>query len=408
MPDVDTIEEGDVSYDEAFDKSPSPGGRRGGSGRENKGGSALVARPGSAGAGAGAGAGSNPNPFKFPVRVPEAALHPSKHPATAAVSNARTRETLIINRSSRGLVALRAADYPSSHAKDFSAFYPTETSRYSKGYLNELAYAETSKKQAAEKKKAADKKAAEEEREARAKYKSGGRKGKAGGGGGGGGGGGSEDGPRDANASLAAFFDRQVAVERRREEGRVEAAEAAGYEANPDKKVCPSCGAVQSFAEWHGGIRKCNKEGCNGAVYRPRLLWSEVQDSFLGRWQSGLKKREVNLAKLEAEVAPPFRVTERLVFNKETGELEKEDIPKQRWEDVAEEFLTRQDEVVTRLAEAAKAAAADRERVFNREKPKLTKYKFAKPLPDFFTRQASAVERRNMTFDERYDALKDL
>ncbi len=81
----------------------------------------------------------------------------------------------------------------------------------------------------------------------------------------------------------------------------------------------------------------------------------------------------------------------------------------QRWEEVAEGFLTRQDEVVARVKAAQEAAQKERERVADREKVKLnTKYKFSKPLPDFWTRQMAAMERQKMTFEERLEALKDL
>jgi hypothetical protein len=81
----------------------------------------------------------------------------------------------------------------------------------------------------------------------------------------------------------------------------------------------------------------------------------------------------------------------------------------QRWEDVADGFLTRQDEVVARLTAMREAAIKERERKWEASAPKTnSKYKFAKPLPDFFTRQAMAAERTKMSFEERLEALKDL
>ncbi len=35
-------------------------------------------------------------------------------------------------------------------------------------------------------------------------------------------------------------------------------------------------------------------------------------------------------------------------------------------------------------------------------------FKFSSPLPSFFDRQAAMTEKRNMTFDERYEALQAL
>jgi rubredoxin len=195
---------------------------------------------------------------------------------------------------------------------------------------------------------------------------------------------------------------------RRTTDFRAEAAAAADYASNPDKKVCPSCGREQSFAEVQGGVRRCPAEPCGRALYRPRMLWSEVQGSFLGRWKEGLVKKDKNLEKLDSETRPPFRVTHRRVFNRETGEMEEQEIPVLKWEEVGDAFLARQAEVVERLAAAAEAARAERDRKLPAGKPAMSKYKFSKPLPDFFSRQAAMLERRNMTFEERLDALKEV
>ena len=103
---------------------------------------------------------------------------------------------------------------------------------------------------------------------------------------------------------------------------------------NPDKKVCGKCGGVQSYAEVKGKVKRCPRDACGGAAYRPKLLWGEVQGSFLGRWHAGLKQAQANNAKLAAELKPPFRVTHKKTFDKETGEMVMEELPKLDWDAV--------------------------------------------------------------------------
>jgi len=342
------------------------------------------------------------------VRIPDIALHPKLALGPTNTGKNRDRETLIINRTTRGKHALVPVEYPCTRPKDFTNYYPVTKPTYDKGYLNELSYNDEMKRKNAERRKKEQEREAKAAKLARQQYLHGGRKGKGPNFGGNNDGGSNE--PVDPKAAMIEFFDRQLAAERRREEARTEAQEAFEYQHhNPDKKVCPSCHAVQSYAELKSGVKRCPRDSCKGALYRPKLLWSEVQGSFLGRWKDFQVKRDKHLAETIAEIQPPFRVTHRKVFNKETGEMEDQEIPKLRWEEVATNFLTRQEEVVQRLAAAAEAAKKERERVEAREKPKLNKaYKFSKPLPDFWTRQMQAVERVNLTFEERLEKLKDL
>lgn len=64
--------------------------------------------------------------------------------------------------------------------------------------------------------------------------------------------------------------------------------------------MCHSCGGVQSYAELKGGVKRCPKESCGGALYRPKMIWAEVQSSFLGRWEDFNKRRDESLRKLDA------------------------------------------------------------------------------------------------------------
>jgi hypothetical protein len=340
------------------------------------------------------------------VRVPYAAAHPAEAKAAAslalgaaAAASARNRDTLIVSRSTRGIKALVPTVYASAADRDFSHLYSTAPTTYSKDWLNEMAYCLEAKQ------RTADRRARDDAREAallkarRAKFLTGGRKKGADGGG-----------EVDKAAALAAFFDRQEQVEKRRVAGRDEAREMHDYNsrAPEDKKVCLKCGGVQSYAEFKGKVMRCPKESCGGAPYRPKLLWAEVQHSFLGRWKDGIKKMAENLAKTEREVRPPFRVTHRKTLNKETGEMEEVEIPKLSWEAVGDDFLTRQDEVVQKLNAriAANAAAKSAPIVFVKEKGPKSKFKLSKPLPDFHSRQAAMMEKKNMTFEDRLAAMR--
>jgi rubredoxin len=396
--DADVVGEGDIAYGEEDFDAASPKSKGGASASASS-----SAKPSSL-------ALRKTGAFLLPgVTLPESALHPSSRAvASSAPKTSRTRETLIINRTVRGKEALQPREYACSRAKDFSAFHPEEEPTYDKGYLNELCYADATKQRGKERRKKEIERERKEAAEQKRQYMLGGRKGKGPDFGGEGGGGGDDAGGEAANsaASLAAFFDRQMAIERRRDEARVESQQSYLYETNPDKKVCPVCHATQSFAEWKGNVKRCPRESCQGAHYRAKLLWSEVQSSFLGRWTEFNVKREANLKELAKEVEPPFRVTSRKVFNKQTGEMEDQAIPEQSWEAVADSFLTRQDEVVERVKAAAEAARKERDRVEAKQAPKLNKpYKFSKPLPDFFTRQAQANERTKLSFEERLEMM---
>ena len=120
--------------------------------------------------------------------------------------------------------------------------------------------------------------------------------------------------------------------------------------------MCHKCGGVQSYAEVKGKVKRCPKESCGGEPYRPKLMWSEVQGAFLGRWSSFIKETAANLAKSAEELKPPFRVTHKKTFDKETGEMVMEALPKLDWDAVGDDFLVRQQAVLDK-AKARQAAA---------------------------------------------------
>jgi hypothetical protein len=387
MPDVDFVVDEDDEYaSEGFSKSPQASNRP-----KSSSSSSSSSKPSST---ALTKKNDDVSNLSLPgVRLPFAALHPAEGKAAAAAAassaSARTRDTLIIQRSSRGINALKPVVYRSAEDKDFSSFYKEEVKVYHKEYLNEMSYCMEQKEKSAERRRIEEAKAAADLKAELAAFK--GKK--------------SDTSSSDSSEGLGAFFERQDAVERRRVQAREEAVELHEYSLLPkeDKKMCRKCGAMQSFAEYKGRIKRCPKDTCGGAPYLPRLLWSEVQDSFLGRWKSGLVKASENLKKLDDETRPPFRVTHRKVFNKETGEMEDQPIPKVAWEAVGDEFIVRQEEVVARLNARIAAAAAQKAApvVFVKEKGPKSKFKLSKPLPDFFARQAAMSEKRNATFEER-------
>ena len=72
------------------------------------------------------------------------------------------------------------------------------------------------------------------------------------------------------------------------------------------------------------------------------------------------------------------------------------------WDDVAEDFFARQDEVIERLkAREAEMEARKNDKTSLVQRIKTKPYKFSKPLPPFFERQAAAAARSSLTFEER-------
>lgn len=178
-----------------------------------------------------------------------------------------------------------------------------------------------------------------------------------------------------------------------------------------DKLSCPKCGQVQSFAEWQGRQRKCPREACGGALYRPKLLWSEVQGSFLGRWQEFMVEKEKHREELLAlpEVTPPTRLTSVTRYDPESKTWITSDIPERAWDDVRHSFYKRNDETLERLKarDEAYLNAKTAPTGFNTHR-KAKPYKFSAPLPPFFDRQMAMMENKNASFEERLEMLKDL
>lgn len=124
MPDIDVIDEENVSYEEEYDndRSASPAQRR--ATKENARPATASAPSGSKAAAAAPQKSTAIDAWKgpsLPVSLPHRAVHPSMSlGAPSSAASTRTRETLIINRSKRGASALQPKDYACAHAKDFS------------------------------------------------------------------------------------------------------------------------------------------------------------------------------------------------------------------------------------------------------------------------------------------------
>ena len=161
-----------------------------------------------------------------------------------------------------------------------------------------------------------------------------------------------------AEESSETFFDRCAAMDRRLQESRVNA--IAAYE----KSMRPT---------------------------PTKHKWSEVQDNFLKRWTEFNVKSAKNLAALDLETRPTFR------------------LPGQEasvWADVADSFFESQQKALDKIkerqdaAEAAEKKGAEKMKI---EGQKVKPYNFSKPLPDFHARQAKFAERLALTYEERVD-----
>jgi hypothetical protein len=284
---------------------------------------------------------SVPAPGGLPVTLPLSVLRPKLESATARAppKTTRTRDTVIHTTSRRG-EQVRNVHHLQGPGADLSHFYKPEISTYDRGYLDEVAYAEGTKERNRKRQEERQKQLKEEEERARLEYmgRSGLLKDKE-----------EERGEqKDPRERMLEFFDRQLATEKARVTAREEGKAMADYNAQLDKNICPCCGNTQSFAEWRGGTKRCPKESCGGAKYRPKQVWAEVQGSFLKRWHDFLKEQERHTQEDLKKYTPAFRVTTRKVFDKASGEMVDEPIPVRKWHEVEEAFFERLEEVVQR------------------------------------------------------------
>lgn len=199
------------------------------------------------------------------------------------------------------------------------------------------------------------------------------------------------------------FMERMDAQTRSLNDGKSEVVMAAAYSARTDKLVCAECGTEQTYQEYRSRVKRCKREACAGAEFRPRASWAVVGPRFLAKLDAFLRDRDVKAEKARAASLPPFRMTEREVFDPDTGALVREPLPTLVWQDVAEEFFERQAEF-ERKRSSSVAAAREMKAAplpFSFAPETNTHYRMRTPLPDFHERQRIAAERRSLTYEER-------
>jgi hypothetical protein len=423
----------DDGYDDSdFDASPSPVKATA---------RARDPRPAASASSTGAAATSSPHrqarqpsaPVSpLPVLVPYSVLHPVLQKGATTVQTLRSRDTVIINRTASSAAALNmlpggagrapvqrpasaAARGGSAASSSSAASIGDNDSRdvtharsaavWHKDYLDELAYATTSKARGAARRAESDRRQEAAEAAKKSSFMSGGRRTSAppvsfGG---------EAPAPARKQNNIAAFFDRQLAVEKARMAARTEARLALDYAVRHDKHVCSECGAEQTFAEMRGAARRCTRDGCGRGTFGPKLKWGEVRHSFLKRLSDFLEEQKRHEADAHAADRAEMRTQTRTRFNKATGEAETVTIVPAAWSSVAADFLQRQADFLARKAETEKKLEAARNNFHaGTGRPKLNNnYRFSKPLPSFHERQAAALARRDMSFEERLEALHE-
>ena len=82
------------------------------------------------------------------------------------------------------------------------------------------------------------------------------------------------------------------------------------YKARQDKLVCPTCGNVQSFAEWEQGVKRCAAERCpTKSLFRPRIVWGNVEQRFHERQRLWSEKKAAKQSTREKSVSGLTRRT---------------------------------------------------------------------------------------------------
>jgi hypothetical protein len=190
-------------------------------------------------------------------------------------------------------------------------------------------------------------------------------------------------------------------------DARQTAAEQARFNSIPDKKMCPNCGKEQSFDEYRKNIKKCQRDGCRGAAYRPAKVWDEVANQFIERLDTFVRGSERRAEERFKASLPPFRQTTRLEFNADSGAMEAVPIEKQLWTEVEADFFSRQEEFEVRHQETLAKLEAERQKQIAKEAatmqgiPEMNKYEMKTPLVPFYERQQMFADKKKMSFEEK-------
>ena len=92
------------------------------------------------------------------------------------------------------------------------------------------------------------------------------------------------------------------------------------YEQMIDKKVCPKCGAIQSYDEVVSRRNKCKKSGCNCLYRKPGIKDNSI---FLKRLEKMQKDGEKKKKILENKYTPKFQPEHRIMFDPAEGKVKK-------------------------------------------------------------------------------------
>ena len=135
---------------------------------------------------------------------------------------------------------------------------------------------------------------------------------------------------------VADFTVRMEAKERARRQKLERKRGEKEYESLIDKKVCPKCGAVQSYDEVVSRRNKCKKSGCNCLYRKPNIKDSSVFLKRLERMEEANEKKKKILSK---KYTPKFQPEHRIMFDPTEGKVVK--LPYQNRSRDWEGFLAR-------------------------------------------------------------------
>jgi hypothetical protein len=114
------------------------------------------------------------------------------------------------------------------------------------------------------------------------------------------------------------FMDRMEAKERKRRENLARKRGEKDYEVMIDKKVCPNCGAIQSYDEVVSRRKKCKKSGCNVFYQKPGM---KDDKQFLRRLEKMQVETSRKRRELEKKHTPKFCPESRTMFDPEEGKI---------------------------------------------------------------------------------------
>lgn len=100
-------------------------------------------------------------------------------------------------------------------------------------------------------------------------------------------------------SSTGGFLARTEALERTRRKKLEYTRGEEEYETRLDKKECPDCGVVQSYAEFRDRKKKC--PACN-VEFRPRQTWGDIRNGFMKRMQQGHEKKQEKMNQLRTQI----------------------------------------------------------------------------------------------------------